>query len=355
MDVHRFLSKQRLQSLMQGSISFTALRYYRLMELAYGDRYIGDQDEGRQKTVASFVPGNDAMNERITERIAQHVQVRAKELEFQSNTFVDKVEGFVLSCSEGPLEELLANARRGAFGRNPYDGCVRIDEPERFARSVWEEGRMPDGKPVQEELDAPQCDLVRYDLSPADIRDGPIRSADPFKKSNFYEKQREWRIFFGAKERLRCDRVVISLPLELVRRHLQVVEIPMLSHSSGVRREASHLAADLLRVVSLWEEFTGLWHHLVGLLRPQSDGDEGGFEPLKAFFRAEQDLHGLAVRLFDERFRAELTRSYFELRERIADERLDDNLLSEAGMGVLICDLKRLLTTPSAIELLGAG
>jgi hypothetical protein len=225
--VFRFMSTARMGSFLDGSsFSFGRLRYYRLMEMAYGDRHIGDKREGSRETKVSTKP-SDPDHAHVMAQLEPNIQGMTGRLSIAPSVMKHFTDAYVLSCSIGPLDELLEAMRAGHFGPQPYNGCVLITDAEAFARTLWEHGRLTHtGEPVRHLFELMLAGPVTYgDVAPGDVHEGPIEAPDAFSKAAFYAGQREWRTLLRHRAHIpsAVDRVSLTCPE--VQQYLQRVAI----------------------------------------------------------------------------------------------------------------------------------
>jgi hypothetical protein len=98
------------------------------MEMAYGDRHIGDRREGIQETKVSTKP-SDSDHADVMAQLEPNIRGMTGMTSIAPSIMTRFTDAYVLSCSIGPLQELLDAIRAGHFGPRPYNGCALPSGP----------------------------------------------------------------------------------------------------------------------------------------------------------------------------------------------------------------------------------
>jgi len=215
---YRFLNAEHADRLVSGYFRFGNLMYYRLLELVYQDKWIGDRDEGQFRTVLDkgTIDGNDPASNTMRQRahemgiyVGQNAHVILENIQLISN-----FEGFVFCFSNGDLKTLQESMASRDSGLGSYDSCVEIADPEELLRLISDNGvDTKSGKHVSELFGKPSFDSVRYQDNSVSIHDSPALPASPFIKKVMYQAQREARIVLPLVAPLPQDHIEIYIDI----------------------------------------------------------------------------------------------------------------------------------------------
>jgi hypothetical protein len=214
---YKFVEKRYVPPLLEGRFRFGRLRYYQLRELATGDMWIGDRNEGVGLTkLNGTIYGSNPDHGPLFKRLEDARVLRAEGGDLSAFSFSDisirnEVDCFVFCIAEGDLEQLSCFTAAPAQPRYAYDGCVLLSDPAEIARRMWHRGTV-NGVPLQLQFSQIAFGQVRYDWVERDLADGPAASGDPFEKSSGYEAQREWRFVLYPRVTREQDFVTVDFP-----------------------------------------------------------------------------------------------------------------------------------------------
>jgi hypothetical protein len=337
MEAFKFLSEKHVENLRAGNFRLGRLRYFQLLELAFGDTSIGDANEGKQVTRVD-VPASGAERATMLERLKDCGAMDlggVTDAIVQGCRVVSQADGFVLCCSVGDLAALTAELTTGSNGVQPYDACVRICDVDALASEFVNTAQLDDGRALGEAFECLGKGVVRYDAAEADMRDGPAAPADPFRKRVRYRAQSEYRFFFKPRKAIERDFLFIHCPgaARLLER------IPIQPRA----RDQVALPGD--RPPEFWQ--ARLWKILD--LRDGVYAREQGLMFALAQRRSSHEwiARGQATSAtFDKRFLQRLIRSYFELRDLYRNPVADENIVDGLGTAILRWDLRKTVPRP---------
>lgn len=146
MSTFKFLHAKDIPSVLGGSVLFGSARYYRLMEVVFEDKWIGDKNEGVWRGFMgpiSITPEN--RDESLVNRLEQLGIANVS----KGGTFVGKridiiieCDDYIFSVSKGDLPDLARVMLNPSQPLGGYDGCVEIFDLEQFRNHLWNHGTI---------------------------------------------------------------------------------------------------------------------------------------------------------------------------------------------------------------------
>lgn len=210
MGFYRFVESRHLDSVLRGELRFTALAYYRLMEMVYEDEWIGDSQEGqaisRIKSL-SLAAGEDQNGLRKKLEAVGLMLGQNVDLKISNTNFTFEENGFILSFAVGELEDL-----KQSMWRDSYDACLSFTDIEALASYVYQHGTDGQGRKASDLFYEPVVDAVVYGVNEVDLLAVEKHlEGSPLLKREKYINQKECRIFFKPKIDLDVDVVTFAL------------------------------------------------------------------------------------------------------------------------------------------------
>lgn len=226
MKVYKFADTEHVNIIAGGSLKFGSDRFYRMLEWATGDDSIGDKEEARAVSTLDFL---EVDSSKQTE--ADRVQIRSEAAKYgvsiadgadgitiTNHTVINSFPCYILSLSTGNLDDL-----RAVLTNDPkdpqYGACISFSDIHNLARLIYDHGVIKDlsapneNRLVKDSIEEIFVGPVKYEALPSyRFGLGPIQ-ADPFRKQEKYEGQREWRIVLLPKMRRSLkDSIIVECP-----------------------------------------------------------------------------------------------------------------------------------------------
>jgi hypothetical protein len=184
------------------TLQFSRLHYFRILEVATGDRIIGDSKEGYK---GNFIPHLEMNSQTSPEEKAHWHQNTGLGFTGEGTFTLTNVpihsfvECYILSFSYGDFEELKRAMCTEAEAQYAYDACFEIKDMQVLCDAIENEG-LVDGRPLKE-LFTVHCCKVRYEQTATNnvfgVRD--VESGNPCVKDISYADQSEFRIILSRK------------------------------------------------------------------------------------------------------------------------------------------------------------
>lgn len=197
----------------EGSIRFRRLKYYRLLEVATGDQWIGDRAEGLSVTrinteVSPSNPNPDAKRWLKDAGIAD-LGDTSNSIVIKNATLTREYDCFIFSFSKGNVDELtsaMCDPQRLYYA---YDACLKIRDPVSLCEALRKDG-LVNGKPLADHF-AIHLGQVNYGKMEHDFSAAGVAPADPLLKDDRFKAQSEFRLILAPKETVIGDDVTVSL------------------------------------------------------------------------------------------------------------------------------------------------
>ncbi len=218
MTYFKFIDSEFINTWLEGSLRIGNAGYYRLLEIATNDEWIGDREECQviaETGPVSITPENrDPSALRMLEDNGiANVPPGATFIIQDSATIIHSTDCYILSLCTGDIDTLrpiMTDTQRVRFA---YNGCVEFIDPEALCRHLYSNG-IVNGRPFSEIFDRIELGHVKYYGQDTDPWNAEIR-ANPFLKSGKYEEQFEYRLVFYPRERgLSADHITINFTEE---------------------------------------------------------------------------------------------------------------------------------------------
>jgi hypothetical protein len=193
--VYKFLHEKDVEKVLDGSLMFRPLRFYRELEKTHGP-WIGDELENTVKLVTGDRFVTAAQLDRLTPTggfkfIAGDIVVRNITI-IWGGTSDPRFDPYVWCASFGTFPELCrAMCTKSDRNLDPYDACIAIPCFQSFCAHIVDAGIIDGGARVRDlrgEAKAVGYGHVTYG---PDVATPPIPS--PFLKSHTFSQQREVR------------------------------------------------------------------------------------------------------------------------------------------------------------------
>lgn len=350
MGTFRFMHSKHIDDVVEkGSLRFGDLRYYRLMELAERDQWIGDRNEG---VVVTNVVGpmrlEPGQGDDVLAVLREKGVIDSSKVVIQAGGSIriaEHIDCFILSMSTGDLDTLTAAMCAPDRAKYAYDGCVEILDVNTLCDRIWAGTVSSMGdRPVSEVFRQIDAGSVVCEDNEQDAR-GATMSVTPFRKTPFYRAQSEFRLALYPVKPLHDDYVTISFqPKGLFEVRFRNHPIPAKAH--GKRESTDRSDEELFAVLNEVADFPSLnippWWEFFGPYALPSA------EYLQCCDRA-RDSYETAFR---ERFYDRIVDAYWTLRHRDSTkykwERMDLRILRFRGSFPMQCDLQKYLQRISA-------
>jgi hypothetical protein len=305
---YKFLKSEHVDGLVKDrNIRFGRLNYYRLLEVATGDQWIGDKTEGIAETKVETEYSAEKPDPVAEQRLKDAGLLSSTDgitptVSITGTVIHDHVDCFVFSFSRGEFDKLRAvmcNPDRPDYS---YDACVQILNAEALVTALRENGRVGlGGERLSEHFDV-EMGRVRYDRAVHDFSVAGVAPGDPLVKDARYEEQSEVRIILLPKGQVRGDFVFVRLPFAEspfaeVARDLAVVSL-----APGDDRTEE----ELLRVLK--EAFESI---------DRVERDRDGTPEEREERRRIYEVH------FDQHLRLPLSKAWFALRRTRPSSKMD--------------------------------
>jgi hypothetical protein len=243
----KFMRSVDVDKILAGSILFRPLRYYRILEIVSGDRWIGDRSEG----VSHWIENNPLASEPsdsgkisvnidvasgaiemsgppkgvsgivMTSGVADNIHSMGMSEGSSANLRAHVVDGFAFCFSKGDLDSLWPVMCRQTDD-DPYDAAVEINDLYRFVINLYFFGTLH----IKHEPVIRVCDFFTLNWGPIQYRSGtnrhdgaPVSKKVPltgrgiqFIKSIEYQKQSEWRILLYPRKVLYHSFLPVVVP-----------------------------------------------------------------------------------------------------------------------------------------------
>lgn len=208
--IYKFLDQQHVALLLAGKMKFGRLMRYRLLEIASGDRWIGDVREGVAITHVAEANLADLAQAPLKVALEEAGFIRAvpgAPVVVNGVRIVQEVDAFICSFSSGefaPLHEVMCRSP----DRPNYTAAVEVLDQDALVSRV-EAGVLPCGRPVKDVFHV-ECGRVVYDGHEADWN-GALMGAHPYRKEGAFEGQHEWRVVLYPREPVGGDYVDLQI------------------------------------------------------------------------------------------------------------------------------------------------
>lgn len=213
--VYRFMDSEYVPGLLSGRIRIGNAKYYSLLEIVTGNKWIGDKEEcvarGMADNISVSPDRRDPDDLRILTdyRITDNVP-EGSTFTVQSLNIINQGNYFIWSASRGDIESLRATMSNPQYAQFAYDGCIEILNPEAFAGHILKHG-MINGVPLRNVMKDVIPAPVDYTQRVFDIREENI-SLSPFVKAPDFKLQSEYRFAFSPHVEIEEDHLFIDFP-----------------------------------------------------------------------------------------------------------------------------------------------
>ena len=346
---YRFLRSEYLEQLLAGTFRFGSLRYYRILEAATKDQWIGDVNEGITRGLLDGIALKTGEDRDMRDRLARAgILGGGGGVTFEGTTFVRELNGFVFCVSHGILSDLRHTMMSAAGSAFSYDSCVKIISLRLLAQELFAHGRLAtDNTPISELFHLPLVQAVIYEDNTVDLRQRDAIPGSFFRKDPRYETQQETRIALSPMRPLDEDFITITCPSAA--QFLQVEFRGTNRVPDALVREDSRIAlSNLLQILArIDHDRDAMWSDTLG--RTASTDEER-----RAMEQALTERMNAEALGFESAYRDEITRNYWIVRQSgHRHQGIDRALCGSINGGVisgLVADLRNLLREAGALD-----
>jgi hypothetical protein len=217
MGFYKFLDSEHVDKLLGGSVKFTRLSYYRMLELVSNDRWIGDKDEGVARTHVGdmVVDGSDPRTLAMLNRTGAFYFPPnfGSKATLSGNVLVKSGPNphiFCFSC--GALDDL-KDAMCGTKAQgSPYDACVEILNVLGLMKAVGHGLiRNMDGAPFRTAFKKVGGGAVKYSGHDKMLDDQGALLPSCLRKKSIYTRQQEFRLALEPPNDLAPDDLFLEI------------------------------------------------------------------------------------------------------------------------------------------------
>ncbi|WP_155839334.1 hypothetical protein [Hyphomonas chukchiensis] len=257
--VYKYLSSQFTDKLAGGSFRIGNARLYRLLEVATGDRNIGDRDEASGETVLERmevgngdIPAEEERKRADAAKIGMVISEGVKDVLITD--FIDRTHiPCFLFCASRSQTHLSPDSKSTTFLSPEYNSVVRFPSLVHVAQSLYAYGTVHghpqvEGKSVRDVFDVTTGFVTYSNQAYAEKYLTGFR-VDVLNKKPFYEYQNEARIVFIPRPEytgLRIDYLTIECPQAGANTNVSIFASSP-ENTSTPQQHLDHLAA-LVRI-----------------------------------------------------------------------------------------------------------
>ncbi len=261
---YRFMDSIYLDGTVGGDFRFGRLIKYRLQELAEGDEWIGDRNEGVMRGKIPFLEispeqKKSARDEEIIRAMGMNLDLSNSSIKIENSVMYADIDCFILSFSTGEFAKLKRFMCRPENADYAYNGCIEVQSLKKIADPIWYHGTC-NRKPVKECFDGYEFGDVDYIGNEEDVTISGVSEASPFRKHSKYKSQSEARIVLYPKAEILDDYVHVKVPpnkrfIREVARNIPVVD--KISRQNMDTRSTQELIEFICRSRIIAEYFDG--------------------------------------------------------------------------------------------------
>jgi hypothetical protein len=338
MQIHRLLTKNHAESLLQGSFRFGRLRYYQMLEIVFEDESIGDAQEGTVSAVVNAIITSDNTNDPVRASLEKSGIISVSQnssIEFRNSTFNNEIDCFVSCWSTLATPDLTGTG-------STYDTCVTAAGAKSITHYLNSLGvERESGSNILELFDPIVSKRMQYYDVAHDMATGPLPGGDPFRKRTRYQHQAEYRLVLVPRTKIAADFVHIECP-----QATEFLSSTPIERSPDVAPNPPDLHPGVEYFQQLLSSILAAWHRIQNELTISDDqafrancvASRSAFDA--AVWRAVQDAslarRTVALAEFDHVHLKNLRRCLFELRCMPLNESLDRALAHGASSERLI-------------------
>jgi hypothetical protein len=218
--VFKFTNSKYADSVLGGRIMVRPLSYYRNLEAQGAPPGIGDRLEFRSETFVDYLSDSHfPLHKNIgpigmIPAISPMPGARNWSIRNVTLSYGVQLDPWVFCASHGDLTELSKTMCRKIGPGDPYDACIRILDFARFAKRLFQLGRVQELRScrVSDAFGNLSEGEIQYVAVRTTIQDGPPPQPHPLRKDISFGAQRESRLVLWPKREIVGDCLFIDAP-----------------------------------------------------------------------------------------------------------------------------------------------
>lgn len=214
MGFYRFLHSRWIDSTMSGLLRVGNARYYRLLELATDDDWIGDRGESMAVAHINSLQVNDDNRDPAVLRMMELNRIGTvapgASMSMKGVTISSRHDCYIQSMSQGEYSDLEPIMTDPSNPRFAYDGCIEFIDPHALCTHLMRYGTIG-SRPLADVFYRIDCGPVQYIGQATDAFAAPIQG-NPYLKHPKYASQSEFRIVFHCRPGVSGDHQFVRFP-----------------------------------------------------------------------------------------------------------------------------------------------
>ena len=220
MQVYKFVDSKDYKKVLDGSVIFSKLSYFRVMEARYEKAWIGDMGEGTAVTYIENVVStseDDPIRNHLSNLGLLNVSGVGK-LVIQNSTSIRQMDAYVLSFSWGKFSKL-KNAMCSGRQDNSYDACVKIPNVNKLKKAIWQHGKYQSFssndksfRKISDDFRLIDSGIVTYGSNITTLTRSGYKDPTPYIKDVSFSDQSEFRLIMTPCSVSSPNRIIVSFP-----------------------------------------------------------------------------------------------------------------------------------------------